>query len=59
MRYDFEFKKHCVEMLKQGKYPKTPEGVSTASFKSTVRQWRRIVDYMGKQHYDILKPIKN
>ena len=28
MRYSYEFKKKCVEMYKQGKYPDTPSGIS-------------------------------
>ena len=27
MRYSYEFKRKCVEMYYQGRYPDTPEGV--------------------------------
>ena len=26
MRYDYEFKKMCVDLYRQGKWPETPEG---------------------------------
>ena len=33
MRYSYEFKKKCVEMYHQGKYPDTPESISTEVFR--------------------------
>jgi len=47
MRYFYEYKRKCVEMYRNGVYPKTPEGVSEASFKGTVRKWFRMENSQG------------
>ena len=36
MRYSKQFKLKCVELYKQGKYPKTPDIISTKRFHKTV-----------------------
>ena len=38
MRYSKQFKLKCVELYKQGKYPKTPDNISTKRFHKTVRE---------------------
>ena len=53
MRFSYEFKKNCVEAYRQGRYPDTPEGISTECFKSHVRKWRRLEDLHGPE---ALKP---
>ena len=49
MRYSYEYKKQCVELRREGKWPETPEGVTTSCFKSKVRQWCRIEDLFGPE----------
>lgn len=47
MRYSFEFKLECVEMYERGKFPDTPDDVSTKRFRDNIRQWKRMVDSSG------------
>ena len=49
MRYSYEFKRKCVEMYREGKYPATPEGISTWRFHKTVRHWVRLEDAQGPE----------
>ena len=39
MRYTYEYKRKCVELYREGKWPETPEGVSNKSFRDKVRLW--------------------
>ena len=41
MRYTYEYKRKCVELYREGKWPETPEGVSDKSFRDKVRLWVR------------------
>lgn len=41
MRYSYEFKRKCVELYYQGKYPDTPEGIEQNRFRRMVRDWVR------------------
>ena len=47
MRYSYEFKRKCVEMYYQGRYPDTPEGVKQETFYRKIRQWVRIEEANG------------
>ena len=47
MRYSNEFKKKCVDLYRQGKYPKTPDNISTERFRKQVREWVRIEESCG------------
>lgn len=47
MRYDYEFKKECVALYHEGKYPPTPEGVPTKSFRRMVHEWVCLADLHG------------
>ena len=38
MCYSFEFKLECVEMYERGKFPDTPDDVSTKRFRDNIRQ---------------------
>ena len=49
MRYSYEYKKMCVEMYRQGKWPETPDGVKEKRFHDTVRIWVRIEDACGPE----------
>ena len=48
MRYTFEFKKKCVKLFKQGRWPdEIPEGVTEAAFKQRIREWARLEKVHG------------
>ena len=47
MRYSYEFKVKCVELYERGKYPDTPNGITTRKFRDTIRKWKRMVDSLG------------
>ena len=49
MRYRYEYKKKCVELYRQGKWPETPDGVKERRFHDTVRIWVRIDDACGPE----------
>ena len=49
MRYSYEYKKKCVELYRQGKWPETPDGVKEKRFHDTVRIWVRIEDACGPE----------
>ena len=49
MRYNYEFKRNAVELYRQGKWPDTPDGVTTQAFQKTVRQWARIEEACGPE----------
>ena len=49
MRYSYEYKKKCVELYRQGKWPETPVGVKQKSFQLTVRKWVRMEEACGTQ----------
>ena len=49
MRYSYEFKRKCVELYKQGKWPDTPDGIKEKSFRIAVYQWAKIEDSQGPE----------
>lgn len=49
MRYSYEYKKLCVEMYRQGKWPETPVGVKQKSFHLTIRKWTRMEEACGPE----------
>lgn len=53
MRYSKEFKIKCVKLYRQGKYPKTPDNISSERFHNKIREWVRTADSCG---LDSLKP---
>lgn len=42
VKYSYEYKKECVELYKKGKYPQTPEWLTTKQFHKIIRQWVRL-----------------
>ena len=56
MKYNYEFKKECVQKYREGEYPKTPKGINTQNFRSQIRQWVRLEDVHGPE---ILKHESN
>ena len=49
MKYSYEYKKQCVELYRQGKWPETPDGVKEKRFHDTVRIWVRIENACGTE----------
>ena len=50
MRYDYEFKKMCVDLYRQGKWPETPEGYNDpGNFHTMIRRWARAEKANGSQ----------
>ena len=49
MRYTYEFKRKCVEMYYEGRYPETPEGISEWRFHKAVRGWVRLAEAQGPE----------
>lgn len=49
MRYSYEYKKQCVELYRQGKWPKTPKGIKEENFHNTIRIWFRTEDNCGSE----------
>ncbi|MBQ6354188.1 MAG: helix-turn-helix domain-containing protein, partial [Lachnospiraceae bacterium] len=49
MRYSYEFKRKCVELYREGKWPDTPDGIDTENFRKTIRRWVRMEDSNGPE----------
>ena len=49
MKYSSEYKRKCVEMYREGRYPETPEGISDERFHRTIRQWVRCEEASGPE----------
>lgn len=47
MRYNYEFKRMCIELYRLGRYPETPDGVPTQKFRNEIRAWVRMVENNG------------
>ena len=59
MRYSYEFKRKCVELYREGKYPETPEGLSGERFHGMVRLWARLEDAHGPEALKHYTSIRN
>ena len=53
MRYSKQFKLKCVELYKQGKYPKTPDNISTMRFHKTIREWVLMYEKCGAEVFEL------
>lgn len=42
----YEHKKKCVELYREGKWPETPHGIQVRYFHNTIRKWVRAEDAM-------------
>ena len=49
MKYSYEYKRMCVEMYREGKWPETPEGIQQGNFHKMIRNWTRIEDSCGPE----------
>ena len=47
MRYNYEFKRKCVELYRKGLWPETPNGIKTKTFHNKIRDWVRIEEACG------------
>lgn len=45
MSYSYEFKKKAIELFYQGKWLKTPAGVSTHIFRKQIREWVKLEQF--------------
>ena len=52
MRYSYEFKRKCVEMYREGRWPDTPDGITTTHFRNKVKEWFRIEEANGPEALD-------
>ena len=49
MKYSYEYKRMCVELYRQGRWPETPEGIQQRAFHKTIRSWVRMEDSCGPE----------
>ena len=42
MRYTYEFKRECIQLYREGKWPQTPSGIKECNFRVMIRRWVRI-----------------
>ena len=49
MKYSYEYKRMCVELYRQGKWPETPEGIQSKYFHKIIRNWVRIENSCGPE----------
>lgn len=50
MRYSYEYKRKCVELFREGKWPETPNGIKDKkNFYAMIRRWVRIEDANGPE----------
>ena len=49
MKYSYEYKRMCVELYRQGKWPETPEGTAEQTFRSNIRRWVRMENSGGPE----------
>ena len=53
MRYSYEYKRKCVELYREGKWPETPEGIKDPeNFHGKIREWAHLEEAHGP---DVLK----
>ena len=49
MKYSYEYKKQCVMLYRQGKWPEIPKDIRTKTFRNMIRTWVRIEDAQGPE----------
>ena len=48
MRYSYEYKRKCVELYREGRWPETPEGIKDPkNFHDMIRRWTRMEEANG------------
>ena len=60
MRYSYDFKRKCVELYREGKWPETPEGIKDPdNFHAMIRRWSRMEDLNGTEALKHMGTAKN
>ena len=60
MRYSYEFKRKCIELYRDGKWPETPEGIKDPdNFHTMIRRWARMEDLNGSEALKHIGTAKN
>ena len=49
MRYSYEYKRKCVELYQQGKWPDTPDGIKERNFRNMIYRWARMEFNQGTE----------
>ena len=50
MRYSYEYKRKCVELYRQGRWPETPDGIKDPeNFHHMIRRWARMEEANGPE----------
>ena len=49
MKYSYEYKRKCVEMYREGKWPETPDGIQERNFHEMIRRWSRMEESCGPE----------
>ena len=49
MKYSYEFKKECVRLYREGKWPDTPEEANEKNFHDSIRIWVRLEELHGPE----------
>ena len=49
MKYSYEFKKECVQLYREGKWPDTPEEANEKNFHDSIRIWVRLEELHGPE----------
>ena len=49
MKYSYEYKRNCIDLYREGKWPETPDGISAKRFHKTIRDWSRLESAQGAE----------
>ena len=49
MRYSYDYKRKCVEMYQQGKWPETPVGIKERNFRIMIYRWAQMECNQGAE----------
>ena len=49
MKYSYEYKRKCVELYREGKWPETPKGIKKENFRKMIRRWVRMEEAQGPE----------
>ena len=49
MKYSYEYKRNCVEMYREGKWPEAPEDIQERNFRGMIRRWAGIEKSCGPE----------
>lgn len=49
MKYSYEYKRKCVEMYREGKWPETPDSIQERNFHDMIRRWAGIEKSCGPE----------